>query len=61
VTPENQCQCPLVKAFGPHPNGDTMPPAFSRWLGYQPPERGDYFTELDAYLRTHLKGNPRNC
>ncbi|HYT92655.1 MAG TPA: hypothetical protein VEL76_28320 [Gemmataceae bacterium] len=58
VTPENNANVLLWKAFGPHPNGETMPPEFFKWLGYEPPERGEYFTDLHGYLRTHLKVDP---
>jgi hypothetical protein len=59
VTPENNANVLFWKAFGPHPGWATMPPEFFKWLGYQPPERGDYFTEyLYGYLRKHAKGDP---
>src|SRR5262245_6417352 len=52
VTPDNNANVLFWKAFGPHPERTTMPPEFFKWLGYQPPERGDYFTEsLYGYLR----------
>src|SRR5262249_30968825 len=59
VTPDNNAAVLFWKALGPHPEGATMPPAFFKWLGYRPPERGDYFTEdLYGYLRKHVKGDP---
>src|SRR5262249_43256283 len=59
VPPDNHANVLFWKAFGPHPQRTTMPPEFFKWLGYQPPERGDYFTEdLDGYLRKRLKGDP---
>jgi hypothetical protein len=58
VTPENNANVLFWKALGPHPEGATMPPAFFKWLGYQPPERGEYFTDLYGHLRQHFKGDP---
>jgi hypothetical protein len=59
VTPENNANVLFWKAFGPHPERATMPPEFFKWLGYQPPERGDYFTEdLSGYLSKRYKGDP---
>jgi hypothetical protein len=58
VTPDNNANVLFWKAFGPHPEGATMPPEFFKWLGYQPPERGEYFGDLHRYLKEHLKGDP---
>src|SRR5438876_478985 len=43
VTPENNANVVIWKAFGPHPESATMPPEFFKWLGNQPPEKGDYW------------------
>jgi hypothetical protein len=59
VTPGNNANVLFWKALGPHPEQATMPPAFFKWLGYQPPERGEYFTDLYGHhLRQHFKGDP---
>jgi hypothetical protein len=59
VTPANNANVLLWKAFGPHPEGTKMPPQFFKWLGIEaPPERGDYFVPLSLYATQHLKGEP---
>jgi hypothetical protein len=56
VTPENNANVLLWKAFGPRPGGAEMPPEYFRWLGIKaPPEKGDYLIGLDRYAREHLK------
>jgi hypothetical protein len=52
VTPENNANVLLWKAIGPHPRGVTMLPEFFKMLGMEaPPEKGEYFIELDDYLK----------
>jgi hypothetical protein len=58
VTPDNNANVLFWKAFGPHPERAKMPPEFFKWLGYQPPERGEYFADLYSHLRQHFKGDP---
>jgi hypothetical protein len=58
VTPKNNAAVLLWRAFGPHPEGTTMPPEFFKWLGEQPPEDGKYFTDLYDHLRKQHKGDP---
>jgi hypothetical protein len=55
VTPENNANVLFWQAFGPRPEGKPMPPAFFKWLGYRPPERGDYFIGLLPYLKKRFK------
>jgi hypothetical protein len=59
VTPRNNANVLLWKAFGPHPEGATMPEEFFQWLGIEPlPEQGDYFIPLRRYLREQGKQEP---
>jgi len=57
ITPENNANVLLWKAFGPRPDGgDRMPAEFFKRLGMEePPERGDYFIGLRAKLMDNLK------
>jgi hypothetical protein len=59
VTPENNANVLLWKAFGPCPEGRKMPEGFEeyfKWLGIKPPpEKGDYFLSRSRYLKEHLK------
>jgi hypothetical protein len=56
VTPENNANVLLWKAFGPHPERSTMPPEFFKWLGMPaPPERGQYCIGRGQYVAEHLK------
>src|SRR5436305_5271729 len=49
IKPADNANVLLWKAFGPHPEGTKMPPDFFKHLGIEaPPERGDYFTDLNA-------------
>jgi hypothetical protein len=34
VTPDNNANVLLFQAFGPHPNGGTLPEGFFKWLHY---------------------------
>jgi hypothetical protein len=59
VTPENNANVLLWKAIGPHPRGVTMPPEFFKMLGMEaPPEKGEYFIELDEYLKQAFNIDP---
>jgi hypothetical protein len=59
ITPKTNANVLILKALGPHPEGATMPPEYFRWLGIEaPPERGDYFVLLQAYLRNHVRLDP---
>jgi hypothetical protein len=60
VTPENNANVLLWKAFGPHPEGRTaMPSAYFKLMGIQPPpERGEYFLSLWRYLLERLHLDP---
>jgi hypothetical protein len=56
VTPENNANVLLWKAFGPHPEGSNLPADYFRWLGIEPPpEGGDYFIDLSRFLNEQLK------
>jgi hypothetical protein len=56
VTPENNANVLIWKALGPHPEGATMPTEFFQWMGIKPPpEKGEYFIDLNEYLKDHLK------
>jgi tRNA A-37 threonylcarbamoyl transferase component Bud32 len=59
VTPEENANVLLWKAYGPHPGGLTMAPEYFDWLGIQvPADAGDYFISLDKFLRDNAKGAP---
>jgi peroxiredoxin/mono/diheme cytochrome c family protein len=59
VTPEKNATVLLWKALGPHPEGATMPPEFFQLLGIQaPPEKGEYFIDLDRFMKDRLKVDP---
>lgn len=59
VTPENNANVLLWRAFGPHPEGSTMPPVFFKWMGIKPlPEQGDYFLPMVRFAREQLKLDP---
>ena len=56
VTPQNNANVLLWKAFGPHPDRVTMPPGYFKWLQIpSPPEKGDYFVDGTHFLKEHLK------
>jgi hypothetical protein len=56
VTPENNANVLLWRAFGPHPEGAKMPARFFRLLGIQqPPERGPYFSDLFQYVKENTQ------
>src|SRR5262249_9965102 len=59
VTPENNANVLLWKAFGPRPEGKPMPAEFFRLLGIDPPpEKGDYFVDYSRYLKEQLRIDP---
>jgi hypothetical protein len=59
VKPENNANVLLWKAFGPHPDKETMPAEFFKWMGIAAPaERGDYFIDVTTFGREHLKIEP---
>ncbi len=54
ITPENNANVLIWKALGPHPEGATMSSEFFQWLGYEPPEQGDYMVPFGSkYLKEH--------
>jgi hypothetical protein len=55
ITPATNANVLIWKALGPHPEGAKMTPAFFKWLGDEPPEKGDYFFDLRAYVKDDLK------
>jgi peroxiredoxin len=59
VTPENNAAVLFWKAYGPHPEGATMPPDFFRLLGVELPEEGEYFLVYTKFLTEH-KQIPRS-
>src|ERR1022692_4002660 len=51
VTPENNANVLLWKAFGPSLDGKKRSPQFFKRLGMEPPPaKGDYFIDLRRYL-----------
>jgi hypothetical protein len=53
VTPENNANVLLWKAFGPHPVGAKMPREFFRWMGMGTlADEGDYFIDQRSFLKT---------
>jgi hypothetical protein len=59
VTPDNNANVLLWKAFGPKPEGgDGMPAEYFKRLGIEePPPDGDYFIDLGRYLKEVLQVN----
>src|SRR5260370_9837114 len=55
VTPENNANALIWQALGPHPEGATMPAEYFQWLGYAPPEQGEYIVPFSKYLKENLK------
>jgi hypothetical protein len=60
VSPQNNANVLLWKALWPRPEGgERMPAEFFKRLGIaEPPEHGDYFIDLGAYLITKLQLDP---
>jgi hypothetical protein len=58
VTPENNANVLLFKAFGPHPDGSKIPDEFFKWMKIPaPPEKGDYFAGPGELLKEKFKGD----
>jgi hypothetical protein len=55
ITPETNANVLIWQALGPHPEGATMPPEYFQWLGYEPPEQGEYFVIREKYLKERLR------
>lgn len=56
VTPANNANVLLSKAFGPHPDGAKMSPKFFEWMKIAaPPEKGDYFVNDRVFRKDQLK------
>jgi hypothetical protein len=54
ITPENNAIVLIWKALGPHPEGATMPAEYFKWLGFEPPEEGEYLVTLENHLKHDL-------
>ncbi len=60
VTPENNANVLLWKAFGPHPLRSKISPEVFKALGIEaPPEKGDYYVDSFEFLQTDLKADLR--
>jgi hypothetical protein len=56
VTAQTNANVLLWQAFGPHPEGATMPPEFFGWMGIpSPPEKGPYFVDFIRFAKNQLK------
>jgi hypothetical protein len=56
ITPEQNAQALLLEAFGPKPEGGSMPEEFYKRLGIQePPENGDYIVGIGKFVKDHLQ------
>ncbi len=61
VTPDNNANVLLWKAFGPNPGGAKVLPGFFEAMKMPaPPQQEDYFIDLDSFMRKRLKLNPRD-
>src|SRR5262245_22238384 len=62
VTPDNNANALLWKAWGPKPEGgDGMPAEYFKQLGIEePPPDGEYFIDLGRYLKDVLQINPED-
>jgi peroxiredoxin len=59
VTPENNANVLIWKALGPHPDGSNLAPEFCKLMGMEvPPEKGEYFVDLDWIMKDRLKIDP---
>jgi hypothetical protein len=59
VTPENNANVLLWRAFGPNSGGVKASAEVFAWMKVPvPPEKGDYFVNLDQYMKDHLKVDP---
>jgi hypothetical protein len=59
ITPETNSNVLIWKTLGPHPEGATMPADYFKWLGFNPPEQGDYFITTRKYLEESAKISDR--
>jgi hypothetical protein len=56
VTADTNANVLLWHAFGPHPEGATMPAEFFQWMGIaSPPEKGEYYIDFIRFARDRLK------
>ena len=52
VNASNNANVKFWQALGPHPENTTMPPRFFKLMGIDSPsEKGNYFLDLDQYLK----------
>jgi hypothetical protein len=59
ITPEQNANVLIWKAFGPKPEGARVSPEVYKWLGIdEPPDKGDYLQNLGTYLEAHAAGTP---
>src|SRR5437763_6090316 len=58
ITPENNANVVIFRAFGPHPEGGNMPTEFFKRLGYEPPENAEYWVHLGKHMRENLNPKP---
>lgn len=57
ITPEKNAVALLWKAWGPKPlrSSQEMPPEYFKLLGIEkPPNKGDYFIDIDSYRKQHF-------
>jgi len=56
VTPKNNANVLLMRAFGPKPEGARMPAEYYKWLKIdEPAEKGNYLVDFEKYLTDTLK------
>jgi hypothetical protein len=56
VTAQTNANVLLWQAFGPHPEGATMPAEFFEWMGIPaPPDQGPYFIDFFKFAMDQLK------
>jgi len=56
VTPENNANVLIFKAFGPYPDDAILPAEFFKWMQIAvPPRKGDYFVNMNQFARDHLR------
>ncbi|MFP6603023.1 MAG: hypothetical protein VB862_10885 [Pirellulaceae bacterium] len=59
VTAENNANVLIWKAMGPHPEGSNLGPQFFKLMKTEIlPETGDYFAELNNFIKQELKLKP---
>jgi hypothetical protein len=58
VTPDNNANVLLFKAFGPRPDGSDIPDEFFKWMKIAaPPAKGDYFVSAGKHVSEKVKGD----